>query len=109
MRGCGEVDVFPFEQYTVTFKDWRLAYDPQMLLSIMAVSNSIEDQTVRMVAPASKTDDAIPPTEVPPGRTGGVSFVCRSCRRLFSPLLRVLVSIDGMASNNYVLSGHFFI
>ena len=86
----------------------RLAYDPQMLLSIMEVSNSIEDQTVRMVALASKTDDAIPLTKILPERTGGVSFVRRSCRRLFSPLLRVSVCTYGMASNIYVLSGHFF-
>ena len=41
---------------------FRLVYNPQMLPSIMEVLNSIEDQTVRMVAPVSKTDDAIPPT-----------------------------------------------
>ena len=87
---------------------FRLAYDPQMLPSIMEVLNSIEDQTIRMVAPASKTDDAIPPTEILPRLTGGVSFVRRSCRRLFSPLLRVSVCTNGMAGNNYVLSGHFF-
>ena len=51
----------------------------QMLSSIMEVSNYIECQTVQMVAPTSKTDDAIPPVEVLPGRTGGVSFVRRSC------------------------------
>ena len=79
-----------------------------MLPSIMEVSNSIEDQTVRMVAPAAKTDDAFPPTEILPRRTGGVSFVRRSCRRLFSPLLRVSIRTDGMAGNNYVLSGHLF-
>ena len=78
-----------------------------MLPSIMEVSNSIEDQTVWMVAPASQTDDTIPPAEVLPRRTGGVSFACRSCRRLFPPLLRVSVCIDGMAGNNYMLSGDF--
>ena len=87
---------------------FRLPYDPQMLPFIMEVSNSIEDQTVRMVAPAAKTDDAIPPTKILPRHTGGVSFVRRSCRRLFSPLLRVSIRTDGMAGNNYVLSGHFF-
>ena len=103
MRGCGEADVSPFEQYTITFKDWghfRLAYDPQMLPSIMEVSNSIKDQTVRMVAPTAKTDDVIPPTEILPRRTGGVSFVRRSCRILFSPLLRGSIRTDGMAGNN---------
>ena len=86
---------------------FRLAYDPKMLPSIIEVSNSIEDQTVRMIVPASTTDDAIPPTEVLPGSTGGVSFVRQSCRRLFPPLLRVSVCTDGMAGNNYVLFGHF--
>ena len=77
-----------------------------MLSSLMEVLNSAEDQTVRMVALASKTDNAIPPTKVLPGHTGRVSFVRRSFRRLLPPFIRVSVRIDGMAGNNYVLSGH---
>ena len=83
-----------------------LVYAPQMLPSLMEVSNSLEDQTVRMVAPASKTDDAIPPANVLPGCTGGVSFLRRSCRRLLPPFLQVSVRADGMAGNNYTMSGY---
>ena len=49
-----------------------------MLPYPMEVLNYVEDQVVRMVAHASKTDDAIPPAKVLPGRIGGVSFVRRS-------------------------------
>ena len=59
-----------------------------------------------MVALALETDDVIPPLEVLPERTGGVSFVRWSCRRLLPPFLRVSVRIDGMAGNHYVLSDH---
>ena len=83
-----------------TREHFRIAYDSQILSSIMEVSNSIEDQTIRMVAPTSKTDDAIPPIEILPGCTSGVSFVRQSYRRLFPPLLRVSVCTDGMAGNN---------
>ena len=77
-----------------------------MLPSLMEVSNSLEDQNVRMVVPASKTDDTIPPAEVLPGRTSGVFFVRQSCRRLLPPFLRVSVRTDGMTGNNYALSGY---
>ena len=49
-----------------------------MLSSTMEVPNSAEDQVVRMVAPASETDDVIPPVEVLPERIGGMSFMRRS-------------------------------
>ena len=85
---------------------FKLAYAPQMLPSLMKVSNSPEDQTIRMVSPALETDYAIPQAKVLPEGTGGVSFVRWSCRRLLPPFLRVSVRTDGMAGNNYVLSGH---
>ena len=44
----------------------------------MEVPKSVEDQAVRMVAPTSEIDDAIPPAEVLPERINGVSFVRRS-------------------------------
>ena len=77
-----------------------------MLSSLLEMSNSVEDQTVWMVALASETDDAIPPTKVLPGRTGGVSFVRWSCRRLLSSFLRLSVRPRGMAGNTYVRAGH---
>ena len=79
---------------------------PQMLPSPLEVPNSAKDQAVRMVAPTSKTDDAIPPTEVMPGRLGGVSFVRRSNQKLLPSLLRVSVCTDGMAGNTYEWFGH---
>ena len=54
---------------------FRIAYTLQILPSPLEVSNSIEDQIVRMISPASETVDAIPPTEVLPGRIGRMSFV----------------------------------
>ena len=91
---CGAADVFPFEQYTVIFKNWR---------ALLEMSNSVEDQTIQMVAPASETDEAIPPTKVLPGRTSGVR---RSYRRLLSSFLRMSIRTDDMAGNTFVLSGH---
>ena len=85
---------------------FRLVYAPQMLPSLMEVSNSAKDQTIRMIALALETDDAIPPAEVLPGCTGGVSFVRWSCRRLLLPFLQVSVRTDVMTGNNYVMSVH---
>ena len=77
-----------------------------MLSSPLEVPISAEDQAVRMVAPASKTDDAIPPAEFMLERFGGVSFVHQSSRRLLPSLLRVSFCIDGMAGNTYERFGH---
>ena len=79
-----------------------------MLPSPMEVPNFAEDQAVRMVAPASETDDEISPAEVLPRRIGGVSFVRRSSRRLLPSIFRVSVRIDGMAGNTYERSGYIF-
>ena len=64
-----------------------LIYAPQMMPPLMEVLNSLEDQTVSMVASASKTDDAILLAKVLPGRTDGVFFLRRSCQRLLPPSL----------------------
>ena len=85
---------------------FRLTNAPQMLSSLLEMSNSVEDQTVWIVAPTSKTDDMILPAEVLPGRTSGVSFVRGSCQSLLSSFLRVSIRLDGMAGNSYVRSGH---
>ena len=58
-----------------------------MLSSPLEVLNPAEDKVVRVVAPAPKADDALPPAKALPGHPGGVSFVCRSSRRLLSSLL----------------------
>ena len=68
--------------------------------------NSVEGQTVRMIFPASETDDAISLADVLPGRTRGVSFVRQSCLRLLQSFLRVSVRKDGMAGNTYMRSGY---
>ena len=90
MPGCDAADVSPFAKYTVTFKNWRIIQN-RLRSSNAAVSygspNSAEDQAVRMVALASKTDDVIPPTEVLPGRIGGVSFMRRSSQSLLPSIL----------------------
>ena len=58
---------------------FKFAYAPQMLSSLLEMSNSVEDQTLRMVALASGAHETIPPAEVLPECTGGVSVVRRSC------------------------------
>ena len=85
---------------------FKISYAPQMLLSPLEVPNSAEDQTVWMVAPMSKTVDAISSAEVLPGCISGASFVRRSCRRLLPSFLRVSVRTNGMAGNTYERSGH---
>ena len=83
-----------------------IAYASQMLSSPLEVPNSAEDQTIRMVAPASETVDAIPLAEVLPECIGGVYFVRRSCQRLLPSFLQVLVCTNGMTGNTYEWSGH---
>ena len=85
---------------------FRTAYAPQMLPSFLEMPNFDEGQIVRMVAPASETDDAIYLAKVLPGRTRGVSFVLRSCLRLLPSFLRVSVRKYGMAGNTYMRSGY---
>ena len=79
-----------------------------MLPSPIEVSNSAEDQAVRMVAPALEIDDEIHPAKFLPGRIDGVSFVRRSSRRLLPSMLRASVRTNGMASNTYERSGYIF-
>ena len=107
--GCGAADFLrprSIPSHSRIGQHFIIAYTPQMLPSPLEVPNSIEDQTVRMVAPASQTIDAIPPAEVLPGRIGGVSFVCRSYRRLLPSFLQVSIRTDGMAGYTYEWSGH---
>ena len=74
----------------------------------MEVPNSAEDQAVRMVAPASETDDAITLAEVLPGCIGGVFFVRLSSQRLLPSILRVSGRTDDIAGNTYERSGYIF-
>ena len=77
-----------------------------MLPSPLEVPDSAEDKTVRLVAPTSEADDAIPPAKVLPGLPDGVPSVCWSSRKLLPFFLRVSVRADGMASYTYEWSGH---
>ena len=79
-----------------------------MLPSRLEVPNPAEDKAIRLVAPTSEADDAIPPAKVLPGRPNKVSSVCWSSRRLLPSLLRVLVRTDDMAGYTYEWSGHVY-
>ena len=56
-----------------------------MLPSPLEMPNPAEDQAVRMVAPASEVDDAIPPAKVLPGCLGP-SVLCALEQSKIAPI-----------------------
>ena len=107
MSGSGTVAYSPPMPSLSSLREYLgVVYAPQMLSSPPEVPNPAEDKAVRVVAPTSKADDAVPPAKILPGRPDGVSFACRSGRGLLSSLLRVSICTDGMAGYTWEWSAH---